>query len=439
MSTYLVNGGKKLSGVYEVSGAKNAGPKLLISALLTDQSCSFKNIPDSPDTRKIAEAIEILGGEVEQLDAHSWRITCLDIKQIEIPESAMSARQSVLFIGAMLARMGRVRMPLLGGDVIGKRPIDRLLAGIEALGGEIKQDGVYTYITLARPHEDSHEDQVFAKTWSSGQSRYRFEKNTHTGTESLILAAVFNPSEVLLENCALEPEVDNLIDTLNSMGAKIAREDDRHIRITGVKKLLSGKATKSMYDRLEAATALVLNELAGDTIEVRNIEPQFLTAFTEKLNEFKKNKKVDIVTDVHPGFMTDWQPLMALLAAVVGEGVSTIHERIFEKRWSCLRELGKMGVHYELYRPEDDDPSGYNFNQSEFESTEPHAARIFGPTELKPAELNSHDVRAGIDVLLAALFAKGESVIRDPKDHIARGYEDIVGKLTKLGADIKKL
>ena len=438
MATYIVRGGKPLSGTYEVSGAKNAGPKLLIASLVTDKICKFSNIPDTVDSQKVVEAIKGFGGSVDKIDSHSYAIACPSIKSSVVPKEAMSARQSVLFIGALLARTGKVVMPTLGGDEIGKRPIDRLLNALRTFGANVSQGDVLSIEFPERPHAGV----------------YKFEKNSHTATESLLLALLHTNGIARVENAALEPEIDNLIDVLNKMGARIKRLPDRVIEIEGVEEL-HGVEASSIYDRLEAATAITLSAMSGGGVAVLHADKVQLSAYLDKLAEAgvkvkwvkglasvtcsKKLKPIDISTEVHPGFMTDWHPIVALLMATKLFGRSSVHETIFENRWNYLREISKMGVKYELFRPDRDSPDDYNFNASEFKDDEPHAAYIFGPTELMPSELFSHDVRAGIDVLLAAVIAKGESVVKDPKDHIARGYENIVGKLQALGADITKI
>ncbi|HEY4504483.1 MAG TPA: UDP-N-acetylglucosamine 1-carboxyvinyltransferase [Candidatus Paceibacterota bacterium] len=438
MAIYLINGRKPLSGVYEVSGAKNAGPKLLITSLVTSETCKFSNIPDTSDSEKVIEAIKSFGGIVQTLNSHTYSVTCSNITSSVVPKEAMRARQSVLFIGALLARTGKVMMPTLGGDEIGKRPIDRLLNALRAFGANVNQGNNLTIEFPERPHTGV----------------YKFEKNSHTATESLLIALLHTNGVARVENVALEPEVDNLIEVLNAMGARISRLADRVIEIEGVE-VLHGVEASSIYDRLEAATAVTLSAMTEGAIKIKNAEKTHLTSYLAKLAEAgvrvrwvkdlavvsvaKKLKPIDIVTEVHPGFMTDWHPIIALLMATKFPGKSSVHEKIFENRWNYLRELGKMGVKYELFRPEGEQPEDYNFNESEFKNDEPHAAYIFGPTELSPTELFSHDVRAGIDVLLAALVANGQSVVKDPKDHIVRGYENIVGKLQGLGADIREV
>ena len=446
MATYIVQGGKRIAGTYEISGAKNAGPKLIIAAILSDQECILRNIPRISDTEKIMQAIREMGGEcqwfissnlsradlrdVERL-GHTVMVNCKNLSNSNVPEVVLTARHAVLFIGATLARLGHVRINKIGGDNIGKRPIDRLIAGLESIGAEmLEQKGG---LEMSLPDKSKSRD-------------YTFAKNTHTGTESLILASVFNEGKVTIRNAAEEPEIDNLIAFLNAMGARVKRTDHRVIEVTGVPKLLTGAEGESMYDRLEVATALALNAMNGGGIEVKSVDPEMVKDFTDVLERIGASspnthnlKPITLKTSIHPGFITDWQPIITLLLAYKGHGRSEIHEMIYEQRWSALIELAKMGVKYELFQPPGYTSSDYNFNEREFNSNDPYGAYVWGPTDLHGAEMESRDVRAGITVLIATLFAKGESVIHDPDNHIERGYEDIVGKLTKLGADIKKL
>lgn len=441
MSKFIVFGGKPLSGTYTVSGAKNAGPKLLMSALLTKEKCLFKNIPRIADTYKSIDALTSLGCSVRFIDKNSIEVECTDIFSPEIPLEAMSARQSVLFIGATLARTGKVIIHPPRGDVIGKRPINRHLTGIKALGGVVKE--IDNRMEISMPKRPK-------------STVYIFEKNTHCGTENLILASIFNDGKVVLKNAAEEPEVDNLIECLNKMGAKIKRIEPRVIEIEGVDPLLKGVVATSIYDRLEAATALVLSVMTGGNISVKNVPKDLIQPLLKVFEQigvnigFEKNtakiikinkplKPTKITTDWYPGFMTDWQPLATLLLATMAKGKSMIHERIFETRWRYLNELKKMGLKYDLFHPEKHGPEHYNFNDSEYNSKETYAANVYGPTKLQPAELNSHDVRAGMDMLIASLVANGKSIIDDPSNHIDRGYENIIEKLNALGADIKRI
>ncbi|MEW6610358.1 MAG: UDP-N-acetylglucosamine 1-carboxyvinyltransferase [Patescibacteria group bacterium] len=441
MSTFIVHGGKPLRGTYPVSGAKNAAPKLLIASLLTDQKCIFHNIPQFSDTARSADALLSLGAAIQRPTKHAVEIRVKKIKNDKIPMEAMSARQAVLFIGAMLARNGCVTIHPPKGDAIGRRPLNRHLDGIRTLGGTVKlMSGTLTLAMPVRPKS----------------CRYRFEKNTHCGTENLLLASVFNQGRVILENAAQEPEVDNLIDTLNRMGARIRRIASRTIEIKGVKPYLRSAHATAIPDRLEGATAITASILTGGKVRVSHLSQKLVLPFTEFCArigirlQWKGNTlrilpfptplpPTDITTDCEPGFMTDWQPLATLILATLAQGRSMIHERIFETRWRYLEELKKMGIRYRKFQPRSFSPKDYNFNDEDYKKNEPHAAYVWGPTMLKAAALHSHDVRAGIDMLLAALVAKGTSVIHDPQNHIDRGYEDIVGKLTRLGADIKRI
>ena len=441
MSKFIVWGGKPLKGTYVVSGAKNAGPKLPITALLSKEKCIFHNIPRISDTYRAIDALTSLGCKVRFLDKNIIEVESLEINSSEIPLEAMTARQSVLFIGATLARTGKVIFYPIRGDAIGKRPLNRHLEGIKALGGKVLE------------HDNKIEISMPKRPKST---IYTFEKNTHSGTENLILASVFNEGKVILKNAAAEPEVDNLINCLNDMGAKIKRIEQRTIEIIGVTPLLRGVNAYSIYDRLEAATAIILSIMTGGNITVKNVSRELLEPLIETLKKigveigFKKNtakinkinkplKPTEIITDWYPGFMTDWQPLMTLLLAYMAKGKSTIHERIFETRWRYLAELQKMGLKHDLFHPKGYGAKFYNFNDSEYNAKETYGANVFGPTKLQSAELNSHDVRAGIDMLLASLLAPGKSIINDPANHIDRGYENIVEKLNALGADIKRI
>ncbi|TSC91054.1 MAG: UDP-N-acetylglucosamine 1-carboxyvinyltransferase [Parcubacteria group bacterium Gr01-1014_2] len=441
MSKFIVWGGKPLKGTYVVSGAKNAGPKLPIAALLSNEKCIFHNIPRISDTYRTVDALTSLGCSVRFVDKNSVEVECADIYSSEIPLEAMSARQAVLFIGATLARTGKVIVYPPKGDAIGKRPLNRHLEGIKALGGHISRKNNRMEISMpTRPQSVT----------------YTFEKNTHCGTENLILASVFNIGKVILKNAAEEPEVDNLIKCLNDMGAKIKRIESRVIEIRGVEPLLKGVESFSIFDRLEAATAIILSVMTGGNIAIKNAHKELLEPLVKTLKEigvevsFKKNiakivkikkplKSTEIITDWHPGFMTDWQPLITLMLAYMASGKSMIHERIFETRWRYLEELQKMGLRYDLFHPDAYGPEYYNFNDSEYDARETYAVNVYGPTDLQPAELNSHDVRAGIDMLLASIIANGKSIISDPQNHIDRGYENIVEKLNELGADIKRV
>lgn len=441
MSRFIIRGGKALKGTYTVSGAKNAAPKLLLTSLLTNERCLFSHIPNFSDTQTLVSALTHVGARVTRAAPGNIEIQCACLESARIPPQAARARQSVLFIGAMLARTGKVFLTMPKGDAIGKRPLNRHFDGIRALGGTVRQKGSRLTLTLpVRPRPIV----------------YTFEKNTHTGTENLILASVFNKGRVFLRNAAQEPEVDNLIETLNRMGARIKRNARRTIEIKGVPPLLKSVRAASIPDRLEAATALTASILTGGNIKVANAPRRLLIPFAQFCSRLGVKlrwtgdtitvlpfrlplKPTAVTTDWEPGFMTDWQPLATLLLATLAHGRSIVHERIYETRWRFLNELKKMGVRSEAFQPKGWKPKDYNFNDEDYLRSEPHAAYIWGPTALHAAAVRSHDVRAGMDTLLAALAAKGTSTIHDPENHIDRGYENIVGKLRRLGADIRRM
>src|SRR3989338_424241 len=293
MSTFIVNGGEKLGGVYEVSGAKNACPKLIIAAMLSDKECLLRNIPRISDTEKIMSAILQMGGECSWSGDHEVKVNCANLKDPHVPDVVLTARHAVLFIGATLARLGKLRIEKIGGDKIGKRPIYRLLGGLESLGAQvIEKNGV---LEMSMPERLASRD-------------YTFAKNTHTSTESLILGSIFNSGIVTIRNAAEEPELDKLIEFTNAMGAKVRRIDPRVIEITGVPKLLGAATGKSMYDRLEAATALALNVMNGGGIEVRNVDQKMVKECSDILENVRMSGKAQMVkTSIHPGFITDWQ------------------------------------------------------------------------------------------------------------------------------------
>ena len=342
-----------------------------------------------------------------------------------------------MFAGPLLSRFGKALLPLPGGDNIGKRPVDRHLEGLQALGAKIKH--INGFIELE------------AKELKG--SKYRFEKNTHTGTETLIMAAVLAKGTTILENAALEIEIDDLIDFLNEMGAKIKRLPDRVIKIEGVKNL-KGTIHKAISDRNEAISyACAALATKGDII-IENTHGHHLKPFLDKVKEAGGNyeigsygirfwyskplKATNIMTQPHPGFMTDWQALWTTLMTQA-EGKSEIIETIYEYRFAFVEDLIKMGAKIELFNPQIKSPQDfYTFNLHDDQSDNFHAARVLGPTPLKGTDLKVPDIRAGATLVLAALIAEGKSILTDD-GHIQRGYEDLHLRLQALGADIQKV
>ena len=437
MAKFIIQGGKPLKGAVRVGGAKNASFKLMIAALLAKGESRLLDIPQIGDVEITKKVIKSLGGKIECRGQGTVFINPDGLKTDRIPKSfGFKSRASIIFAGALLSRFGQAHLPLPGGDQVGRRPIERHLEGLKALGAKVKIRHGFIDLNCSRLKGN----------------RYRFAKNSHTGTETMIIAACKAQGQTQLENVALEPEIDDLIAFLNKAGAKIKRLSDRRIQIDGVAQL-GGTIYKVMPDRNEIVSyACAALGTKGDII-IENAFEKSLQTFLEKVTAaggrfkvgdygirfwYQKSLKASrIITAPHPGFMTDWQALWATLMTQA-QGESEIIETIYEYRFGYTRQLTKMGAKIELFNPQVADPEKfYNFN---FEDDKPsyfHAAKIFGPTPLKGANLRVPDIRAGATLTLAALIAKGKSVLTGI-EHIDRGYEDLDGRLRRLGADIKK-
>jgi len=440
MNKFVINGGKKLNGEVSVLGSKNVALKILVAACLTSEEVIVKNVPLISDFMLMAEIIHNLGGEVKFKD-HSVSIKLEKFASEKISlDKAAEIRTSYMFLAPLLARLGKAVIPNPGGCRIGARPIDRIVDGLEKMGVEIKYDSKDGYFHASAPKGLVGTD-------------YKFSKSTHTGTETMLLAAVLAKSRTVLANAAEEPEIDELIGLLNRMGAKIVREEPRRIIIDGVSKLHGAEFTIAP-DRNEVVTFAVAALVTKGDIFIRDIKSKGLEEFLELVKncgggiEEKPNgirffykdqlKPSDVTTSFYPGFMTDWQgPWAVLMTTAVG--TSTIHETVYENRFTYVDELKKMGADIEFYKPEIDNPETvYNFNIGDDNNKNIHAIRIFGPTKLHDAALTIADLRAGASLVLAALAAEGESVLFDI-EHLDRGYEQFEQRLSNLGADIKRV
>lgn len=439
MEKFIVNGGKRLKGTVSVSGAKNAALKALVAACLTDEKLIINNIPLISDFFVMAEIIKELGGEISIKD-HKAVVQLKKIRKNKITlDKAALVRTSSMFLAPLLARTGAAVIPNPGGCRIGARPIDRIVKGLRKMGVEI----IYS----------SSDGYFHASTKQLKGTKYRFEKNSHTGTETLILAAVLAKGKTVLENAAQEPEVDDLIRLLRSMGADIKRTAPRTIVINGVKKL-KGVTWTINPDRNEIVTLAVAAIITEGDIFIKDVKTQNLRTFLKKLKAagagFEEKKggirfyyqgdlsSTDVVTSAYPGFMTDWQGPWAILMAKA-KGSSTIHETVYENRLGYVEELRKMGARVELFNPKvKNSKEFYNFNLTDNKTEYFHAAKIFGPAKLHNGVVNILDLRAGATLVLAALAAEGQSIIFGI-EHLDRGYEDFDKRLRYLGADIKRV
>lgn len=443
MEKIIINGGRKLTGTIGVTGAKNVALKAMVAACLTDQVVTIKNVPLISDFMVMVEIIRELGGAVRIVD-HVAYIHMKKFKKEKILlEEAAKIRASAMFLSPLLARMGKAIIPNPGGCRIGARPIDRTIKGLEKMGYSVsyKSNDGFFYL---KKNNDFKNREIF----------YKFEKSTHTGTETLIMIAVLlKDAKITLENCAAEPEIDELINLLNQMGAKILRTQERTIIIQGVEKLTGTEFTIGP-DRNEIVTLAIAAIVTKGDILVRGAQSVELSSFIQRLElaggGVKQEKEglrfyykgeltsVDVRTSTYPGFMTDWQSPWAILMTQA-KGIAVIHETVYENRFGYVEELKKMGANIALFNPEVKNPEEvYNFNLSDNNPSYFHAIRIQGPTKLHNGVVEVSDLRAGATLILAALSAIGESVIFGV-EHLDRGYEKLEERLGSLGADIKRV
>lgn len=438
MEKYSVHGGNTLKGTVRVSGAKNVALKALVAACLTEEEVIIKNIPLISDFQIMVDIMKELGGEVEITD-HEVRIKVAQFRHSSIPlDKAAHARTSAMFLAPLLARTGEAVIPNPGGCRLGARPIDRLVDGIEKMN-----------VAITYKSEDGY---FHARTDGLTAIEYTFAKNTHTGTETLIIAAVLAKGTTILRNAAEEPEIDDLITLLNQMGADVKRTNHREITIRGVEKLHGTTFTISP-DRNEIVTFAIAALVTKGEVFIPDAHKVDLKAFLEKLEEAGGGcevsedgirfffdgplKAVDVTTEIYPGFMTDWQAPWAVLMTQA-EGTSVVHETVFENKLGYINDLKKMGAKATLFNPEvENREATYNFNLADDDPTFFHAVTISGPTKLHDAIVTMHDIRAGAAVVLAALAATGETTIHNV--HLVdRGYERFEERLRSLGAQIER-
>lgn len=441
MDTFTITGGKALRGEVKLGGAKNVALKLLVAGLLTDEPLTIENVPEIRDVALMLDVLESLGAGTSR-HGGAVRVQNGRTNQHKVPlDLGARLRTSSMVIGPLLARSGRAMIPNPGGCRIGARPIDRHIEALRAMGATISYHSDDGYFYASAPH-------------GLRGATYCFSKNSHTGTETLILAAVLAKGTTVIKNAAEEVEVDELIGLLNRMGAAVRRSAHREITIEGVSSL-RGAEVKVMPDRNEEVTFAIAAAVTGGDITVVGSRRQhlsaFLTAFVRAGGEYGAIDEartryrcggglrvVDVVTGPHPAFMTDWQaPWVILMTQASGD--ATIHETVFENRFGYVKELKKMGARIEPYDPKVADPASfYNFNWEDHKEDDHHAIRIHGPTKLHDAILTMHDLRAGATLVLAALAAEGQSVLHGV-EHIDRGYEKIEERLRALGAKIERV
>ena len=422
-----LGGKKKLKGRIAVAGAKNAVlPALASSILFKDKFC-ISNVPDLKDVESINILLEKLGASVEKTGKKKYCVTIKKIKSTTLDEDiSKKMRGSIVLTGPLLARFGKVSFPHPGGCVIGARPIDAFLDSFKKMGAKVKEQKD-NYIISVGKNKKLQGANIF------------FNKVSVTGTETLMLAGVLAKGKTVIENAAMEPEIKHLAEFLNSCGAKIKGTGTSTIEITGGGLLSLGKKVyKTMPDRIEAGSFLILGALAGDNLEITDCNPEHIrilintlkssgVPITEKKDKIiikgngkiknKDFKCVDIKTHEYPGFSTDLQSPMAIYLTQVS-GESLLFETIFEERLNYINDLVEMGADIVMW--------------------DPHRVMIKGPTTLKGGELVGPDLRAEFAFFMAAIIARGESVINNVR-YIDRGYERIEERLRDIGVDIKRI
>lgn len=418
MEKLIVKGGNRLVGAVKTSGAKNAVLPIIAASILGTTPSHLDEVPMLEDVHTISEVLKCLGLAVEcSPEKNVLDIDSTEITSYEAPyELVRTMRASFLVMGPLLARIGKARISMPGGCAIGARPIDIHLKGFEALGVKIEQG--HGYIEASAPEG------------LKGTSIY-FDFPSVGATENIMMAASLAEGTTILENAAEEPEIVDLANYLNKMGAKIRGAGTDTIRIEGVEKLHGADYT-IIPDRIEAGTYMIAAAMTGGDIVVENVLPEHQKPLIAKLREagavveenidkvrvIGKNplKAVSIKTLPYPGFPTDMQAQMMSMM-VIAEGRSKVTETVFENRFMHVVELNRMGAQI---------------------STEGRSAVIDGPCKLTGCDVRATDLRAGAAMILAGLVAEGTTRIGD-LHHIDRGYENIVAKLKNLGADIERV
>lgn len=430
---YLIAGGTPLHGEVVISGAKNAVTKMMIASLLTSDSCVLQNVPLLGDLYLTMKMCQSIGAQVH-LDGHTLTIGTQDVCKSDISTDVGGLnRIAVMIIGPILHRVGEVSIPRPGGDHIGPRPINFHIQGLRQMGAEIvEQDD--RYHCTAR---DGLHGAMIKLPFPSVMA-----------TENFLITASLARGVTIIENAATEPEIIDLIKFLQKMGAIIELKVDRRIVIEGVDRLRGARHTL-LSDRNEAVSLAIAAYLTRGDIYLHRAQQDTLLTFLNTLSKMKLRFEVDdngirfigdekrppaiaLETDVHPGFMTDWQQPFTILLTQV-DGMSVVHETIYEDRFGYTQALQHMGAHIGLYtKCLGEVPC--RFREQQFL----HSCVVRGPTPLHGTRLDIPDIRAGFSYILAALCAEGTSEVYGI-EHIERGYEGLDMKLRTLGAHIERV
>jgi UDP-N-acetylglucosamine 1-carboxyvinyltransferase len=416
MEKLLIRGGNKLSGKINCSGAKNAALPMIAATILSDEDITLKNLPYLQDITTMFELLGSMGANITLDESMNFIISSTGIHDTEARyELVKTMRASILVLGPLVAKFGKAKIALPGGCAIGSRPVNFHLDALEQLGASINLENGYIEATAGRLKG----------------ANIKFEGVTVTGTENIMMAASLAEGQTRLTNVAMEPEIEDLADLLNAMGADITGAGTNEITINGVERL-NGTSYDIPADRIEAGTYLVAAAVTQGDVEITGISADRLTSVINRLRDTGAKIKtsedsislkmdnrpipVDITTAPFPGFPTDMQAQFSVLNAI-SEGRSIINETVFENRFMHVQELNRMGCDILV--------SG-------------NTANITGVNELSGAPVMATDLRASASLILAGLCAEGETVV-DRIYHIDRGYERIEEKLNYLGANITRL
>jgi len=424
---FVIKGRRPLRGEIEIQGCKNAATPIIAAALLTKEPCYIKNLPLVEDIFRMLEIVEALGAKVEWLGKREVKIEAKNINPSNIREDLVTMlRSSVLLLGPMLARLGKIRLPKPGGCLIGTRSIDAHLNSFSQLGAKIKQVKGAVCQDYILSAEELTPGEIVLSEFSV------------TATENILMAASLLEGKTIIKIAALEPHVKDLSAVLSKMGAKIKWLSDHTVEIIGKKKL-SGFSHFLIYDPVEAGSFLILAGIAGEDIIVKNVPILFLDLVIKKIQEFgikiekmqegdglsllkvKRPKELLPVQKIqvlpYPGIPTDLQCAFGVLASQA-RGETLIHDPLYEGRLRYLKDLNRMGAQVLFL--------------------DVHRAMIKGPSELHGISIKNYDLRSGAALIIASLIAEGESIISNVYQ-VDRGYEKIEERLQKLGADMKRV
>lgn len=411
----MIRGGRPLYGKVEISGAKNAAVAIIPAALMVDGVCRIENVPQISDVTLILNIMQELGAEVRTVNRTTVDVDCTHIRNRKVPyELGRKIRGSYYLIGALLSRFGSAQVPLPGGCDFGGRPIDQHIKGFAALGAEVEVQGGYVHAQARAGRMKG--GQIYLDIVSVG------------ATMNIMLAATLADGMTVIENAAKEPHIVDLANFLNSMGADIMGAGTDVIKIRGVDKL-SGGTYSIIPDQIEAGTYMAAVTATGGEVRVCNIIPKHMECITAKLLEMGAEvteeddtllvrrtgrlQRVNVKTMPYPGFPTDMQPQIAA-ALCLAEGTSVLTEGVWDNRYRYVDEFRRLGAHIQV---------------------DGKIAIIEGVERLTGAPMRACDLRAGAAMVIAGLAAQGVTEV-DQVQHIERGYEDLVGKLRGIGADI---